>query len=240
MKRLIGVVPQRPNLDFALTAREILTFHGAYFGVPAAERTRRARDSARPVPAQRPRRSAHTGVFRGHAPEALDRSRPRARAGSPLPRRTERGPRSADSPPSVGPHPTRQRPRDHDPVDDAQHGGGRRAVLPRRDRRPRTRHRARHPAGAEELDSGRISRPAAPVAGAPPDLLAQFDRLPGVTEVRSPGSGAVDLYADRGGALVPEIARLSSEAGIEIRDVRISEPSLENLFLHHTGRSLRD
>src|SRR5579863_2365457 len=31
-KRLIGVVPQRPNLDFALTAREILTFHGAYFG----------------------------------------------------------------------------------------------------------------------------------------------------------------------------------------------------------------
>jgi ABC-2 type transport system ATP-binding protein len=30
VKRLIGVVPQRPNLDFALTAREVLTFHGAY------------------------------------------------------------------------------------------------------------------------------------------------------------------------------------------------------------------
>src|SRR5260370_31517526 len=28
VKRLIGVVPQRPNLDFALTAPEILTFHG--------------------------------------------------------------------------------------------------------------------------------------------------------------------------------------------------------------------
>src|SRR5215813_13359091 len=36
-KRLIGVVPQRPNLDFALTAREILVFHGAYFGMPASE-----------------------------------------------------------------------------------------------------------------------------------------------------------------------------------------------------------
>ena len=34
VKRLIGVVPQRPNLDFALTTREILTFHGAYFGLP--------------------------------------------------------------------------------------------------------------------------------------------------------------------------------------------------------------
>src|SRR5437764_5094501 len=41
-KRLIGVVPQRPNLDFALTAREILVFHGAYFGQSARERERRA------------------------------------------------------------------------------------------------------------------------------------------------------------------------------------------------------
>src|SRR4029434_1048276 len=38
VKRVIGVVPQRPNLDFGLTAREILTFHGAYFGMPAAQR----------------------------------------------------------------------------------------------------------------------------------------------------------------------------------------------------------
>src|SRR6202030_2499288 len=37
-KRLIGVVQQRPNLDFALTAREILMFHGAYYGVSPAER----------------------------------------------------------------------------------------------------------------------------------------------------------------------------------------------------------
>src|SRR6201982_1129974 len=33
VKRLIGVVAQRPNLDFSLTAREILGFHGAYFGL---------------------------------------------------------------------------------------------------------------------------------------------------------------------------------------------------------------
>src|SRR5438094_2826691 len=42
VKPLIGVVPQRPNLDFSLTAREILTFHGAYFRVPWAERNARA------------------------------------------------------------------------------------------------------------------------------------------------------------------------------------------------------
>src|SRR6266436_5608969 len=38
VKLLIGVVPQRPNLDFSLTAREILTYHGAYFGIGSKER----------------------------------------------------------------------------------------------------------------------------------------------------------------------------------------------------------
>src|SRR5689334_13318794 len=42
VKRLIGVVGQRPNLDFALTAREILLFHGAYFGVDSRTRAARA------------------------------------------------------------------------------------------------------------------------------------------------------------------------------------------------------
>ncbi len=42
VKLLIGVVPQRPNLDFSLTAREILTFHGAYFGLSSKARNERA------------------------------------------------------------------------------------------------------------------------------------------------------------------------------------------------------
>src|SRR6202047_1118961 len=42
VKRLIGVVAQRPNLDFSLTAREILLFHGAYFGIDSHESAKRA------------------------------------------------------------------------------------------------------------------------------------------------------------------------------------------------------
>src|SRR5271163_207630 len=42
VKRLIGVVPQRPNLDFSLTAREILVFQGAYFGIGSKLRNERA------------------------------------------------------------------------------------------------------------------------------------------------------------------------------------------------------
>src|SRR5579863_9794255 len=42
VKRLIGVVPQRANPDFSLTAREILLFHAAYFGIASKERNDRA------------------------------------------------------------------------------------------------------------------------------------------------------------------------------------------------------
>jgi ABC-2 type transport system ATP-binding protein len=41
-RSMLSVVPQRPNLDFALNARQILLFHAAYHGVHAAERNRRA------------------------------------------------------------------------------------------------------------------------------------------------------------------------------------------------------
>jgi ABC-2 type transport system ATP-binding protein len=41
-KRRLAVVPQTRNLDRDLTVREVLTFHAAYFGLPAAERNARA------------------------------------------------------------------------------------------------------------------------------------------------------------------------------------------------------
>jgi len=74
---------------------------------------------------------------------------------------------------------------------------------------------------------------------AEPEFLKRLKALAGVREVRN-GAEGVDLYADRGGSLIPEVAAAASSAGVEIQDVHISEPSLENLFLHHTGRSLRE
>ena len=91
-----------------------------------------------------------------------------------------------------------------------------------------------------------------------PGLLQRLQSLAGVREVRALNAGetqvnaaadaqkgapnheGVDVYADRGGSLIPEIASQAVSAGAELSDVHISEPSLENLFLHHTGRSLRD
>lgn len=72
------------------------------------------------------------------------------------------------------------------------------------------------------------------------DLLRSLGKLAGVREVRATDDHSADIYADRGGSLVSEIANLASGASVELCDVHISEPSLENLFLHHTGRSLRE
>ncbi len=73
-----------------------------------------------------------------------------------------------------------------------------------------------------------------------PGLLQGLGSLSGVREVRSQDSTGADVYADRGGSLIPEVASLAATTGAELLDVHILEPSLENLFLHHTGRSLRD
>jgi len=72
------------------------------------------------------------------------------------------------------------------------------------------------------------------------ELLQRLQTLASVREVRSTENNGADLYADRGGSLVPEVANLALAANVELCDVHISEPSLENLFLHHTGRSLRE
>jgi ABC-2 type transport system ATP-binding protein len=42
VKRLIAVVPQTRNLDRDLTVRDLLLYHGRYFGLPAGERESRA------------------------------------------------------------------------------------------------------------------------------------------------------------------------------------------------------
>jgi ABC-2 type transport system ATP-binding protein len=74
----------------------------------------------------------------------------------------------------------------------------------------------------------------------PPDGLVDALRLlNGVTEV-SVRDSTIDLYADRGGPLIPAIVSAAVDRQLGVTDVRISAPSLENLFLHHTGRSLRD
>ena len=54
------------------------------------------------------------------------------------------------------------------------------------------------------------------------------------------GDGQVRLYVDDGGTALPQLIRLLDQAGIGIRSISMSEPTLDDVFLRQTGRSLRD
>jgi ABC-2 type transport system ATP-binding protein len=52
--------------------------------------------------------------------------------------------------------------------------------------------------------------------------------------------GEITVYAKRGRKALPELLRLADEAGISILSVEVREPDLEAVFLHLTGRALRE
>ncbi len=68
------------------------------------------------------------------------------------------------------------------------------------------------------------------------DLLRQ---QPFVREVH-PGDGEMQLYVEHGEESLPAILRLLDGAGLRVQTVALSRPTLDDVFLRQTGRSLRD
>ena len=52
--------------------------------------------------------------------------------------------------------------------------------------------------------------------------------------------GKITIYAKRGRKALPQVLQLTNEAGVEVASVEVREPDLEAVFLHLTGRALRD
>ena len=236
-KRLIGVVQQRPNLDFALTGREILLFHAAYFGVPADERHRRATEMLERF--QLTDRADE--IVRGFSGGMMQRlSIARAMMHDPQVLFLDE--------PSAGLDP-QTRLLLWDIIRDYQARGKTILITTHNmDEADALCHRI------AIVDHGKIIAMGTPAelknsipggyllrlrfTKATPELAAKLKVLPGVSEVKLQGESA-DVYADRGGPLVPAVVAAAAAEGVDLCDVHISEPSLENLFLHHTGRSLR-
>jgi ABC-2 type transport system ATP-binding protein len=55
-----------------------------------------------------------------------------------------------------------------------------------------------------------------------------------------PIDGKITIYATRGRKALPEVLRIADDTGIEVFSVEVREPDLEAVFLHLTGRELRD
>lgn len=77
------------------------------------------------------------------------------------------------------------------------------------------------------------------VAGEQEPALGLLRTQPFVREATSE-DGMLRLYVDRGETAMPAILRLLDGAGLELRTVSLSRPSLDDVFLMQTGRSLRE
>lgn len=249
VKPRIAVLPQINNLDRSLRAREVLTFHAAYHGVPRAERearadrlleelglTERAKDK---VPRYSGGMAQRLMLARAlmHDPEVLfldeptnnldpqtrhflwERIRTLHRQGVTIVLTT---------------HDMNEAESLCDRVAIVDHGKV--LVLDT-------------PAALKKQVPGGslIEVDVSAAGGGPGDEVAERLRaLPGVEQVD--GAEAAEDDADRSAYrvysrnavdLVPHVIRTVAEHGATVRDLRVSTPSLETVFIHMTGRNLR-
>jgi ABC-2 type transport system ATP-binding protein len=239
VKQRIGVVPQVNNLDRSLTAREILLFHAEYFGVARHERESRAQRLLERFELA-DRGNEKILAFSGGMVQRLKIARALMHDPAIL---------FLDEP-TTGLDPQSRRAM-WDLLSELNDKGL--TIL-------LTTHYMEE---ADQLckriaiiDHGKLLALDSPtqlkrsVPGGylielqvrgdiPQSLLAALQSLPGVVDIK-PDHDRVRVYADRVEGLLANAMRLAGEQSVMVTDAHVAEPSLENLFLHLTGRSLRE
>jgi len=236
VKRRIGVVPQRPNPDHALTTLENLVFHAAYFGVPRAEALGRAR------------RLLDQLELSAKAEAKVDQLSGGQQQRLMIARALVHGPEILFlDEPTVGLDP-QARLALWD-VLRRLHAEGRTILL--------TTHYMEEADRLCErlaiLDHGRLlalDTPAGLKARAPGGTLIELvldgdaqaaaataRALPGVLSAQAERA-TLRAYAERAGEAIGPLVRAAEGNGRAVRDVHLSPPSLETLFVSLTGRRL--
>lgn len=241
VKRHIGVVPQMNNLDRSLTAREILLFHAEYFGVAKHERETKAQTLLERFELADRANEKVTG-FSGGMVQRMKIARALMHDPTIL---------FLDEP-TTGLDPQSRRAMWN--------------LLTELNAKGQTIFLTTHyMEEADQLcrriaiiDHGKLLALDSPAqlkrsvpggylidlqirsnGGAASSFASVLHSLPGVVEVKS-DTERVRIYADRAEGLLANAMRLASEHNVMVSDAHVAEPSLENLFLHLTGRSLRD
>jgi len=237
VRQRIGVVPQRPNPDRSLLAIDNLVFHAAYFGIPRATAERRARELLEQLEIGDKANNKVDELSGGQQQRLMI-----ARALIHEPRVI-----FLDEP-TVGLDP-QARLALWD-ILRALHAEGRTIVM--------TTHYMEE---ADQLcdrlgivDQGRLlalDTPEKLKERAPGGTLVEMvldgdaapvadaaRALPGVTKAEAGAGGALRVYSDRGGEIIPALIRESEAAGRSVRNIGLAPPSLETLFIDLTGRKL--
>jgi ABC-2 type transport system ATP-binding protein len=236
VRQRIGVVPQRPNPDRSLTVLENLVFHASYFGVPKAEATRRAGELLAKFDIA-DKKDAKVDQLSGGQQQRLM-----------IARALTHDPRVIFlDEPTVGLDP-QARLSLWEILRDL-HRQGRTIVM--------TTHYMEE---ADQLcnrlaiiDRGKLlalDTPAKLKAQAPGDTIVEvtFDgdtsklttavsALEGVAKAEARGP-LLRVYSRRAGEVIPALIAEGDRHSLTVRDIHLSRPSLETLFISLTGRKL--
>ena len=232
----IGVVPQRPNPDRSLNALENLIYHAAYFGIARAIAEQRARELMTRLDIA-DKAQAKVDQLSGGQQQRLMIARALIHEPDVL---------FLDEP-TVGLDP--QARLDLWAILRDLHNQGRTIVM--------TTHYMEE---ADRLcdrigivDRGKLlalDTPArlkerAPggtlielqIDGDAGRLAASVTALEGVLRAEAQGT-VLRAYSDRGGRIISPLIQLVEDAGVHVRNIGLTEPSLETLFVSLTGRKL--
>ena len=262
VKQRIAVVPQQSNLDRSLRAREILTFHASYHGIPRAERNARAdtllqelglgdrgKEMVRRYSGGMAQRLMLARALM-HSPDVLFLDEPT----------NSLDPQSRlflwDRIRTLNTQGVTVLLTTHD-MDEADQLCERIAIMDHGkilvlDTAPELKKlipggthlelRVRIP---ELVSVGAASKEVSSKT----NLLEALRALPGAVKVEEIPAQAGEegqqgitlfrLYAEDAGALVVSATQAVSEAGLELRDLHLARPSLEDVFIYLTGRNLR-
>jgi ABC-2 type transport system ATP-binding protein len=262
VKQRIAVVPQQSNLDRSLRAREILTFHASYHGIPRAERNARAdtllqelglgdrgKDMVRRYSGGMAQRLMLARALM-HSPDVLFLDEPT----------NSLDPQSRlflwDRIRTLNAQGVTALLTTHD-MDEADQLCERIAIMDHGkilvlDTAPELKKlipggthlelRVRIP---ELVSVGAASKEVA----SKNNLLEALRALPDAVKVEEIPAQAEEegqqgitffrLYAEDAGALVVNATQAVTDAGFELRDLHLARPSLEDVFIYLTGRNLR-
>jgi ABC-2 type transport system ATP-binding protein len=238
VRRSIGLVFQDPSTDEELTAWENMDFHGRLYGVPRSKRRRRIPELLKMV-------------------DLADRSRHRVKTFSGgMKRRLEIARGFLHHPavlfldePTTGLDPqTRRRIWDH--IQRINNNEGLTILL--------TTHSMEE---ADALcmrvgimDHGKLIALGSPsklkndlggdvitidVGNSSLSLESLFGEKEWVKAVRV-RDGRLDITVEGGEGRIPEVLHTLERSGAEARSVTLKKPTLEDVFIHHTGRDIRD
>ncbi len=235
-RRRIGVVPQQPNPDRSLTAFENLVFHATYFGIMPAEARRRAAELLERMGLAE-KRDARVDALSGGQQQRLMIARALSHDPEVL---------FLDEP--TGGLDPRARLALWDILRDL-HLRGRTIVMTTHsmdeadqlcDRLAIIDH-----GKLLALDTPQRLKEQAPgdtiievTFDAPVDaLVSAAEAVDGISRAEARGPN-LRVFSARGGESIPALIVIGEGSGMTVRDIHLSRPSLETLFISLTGRKL--